>query len=136
MGASPSHTKMQQPGRRILIADDDAEIREMVRRVARPHGFEVIEAANAAEAQTLAAEGQPDLIVLDIAFPGEDGRDILATLKTDPRTSKIPVLVWSGRDAESARRISLSLGAEDFVEKASAQTLLTKINRLMLRLAE
>ncbi|MEP7051341.1 MAG: response regulator [Pseudomonadota bacterium] len=127
---------MQQPGRRLLIADDDAEIREMVRRVARPHGFEVIEAANAAEAQMLATEQQPDLIVLDIAFPGEDGRDILATLKTDPRTAKIPVLVWSGRDAESARRISLSLGAEDFVEKASAQTLITRINRLMLRLAE
>lgn len=108
----------------------------MVRRVARPHGFEVIEAANAAEAQMLATEQQPDLIVLDIAFPGEDGRDILATLKTDPRTAKIPVLVWSGRDAESARRISLSLGAEDFVEKASAQTLITRINRLMLRLAE
>ena len=125
---------MQQAGRRILIADDDAEVREMVRRVAGPQGFEVIEAANAAQAQALASEQQPDLIVLDIAFPGEDGRDILAALKADSRTTKIPVLVWSGRDAESARRISLGLGAEDFIEKASAQALLARIKRLMLRL--
>ena len=125
---------MQQAGRRILIADDDAEIRAMVRRVAGPYGFEVIEAANAAQAQALASEQQPDLIVLDIAFPGEDGRDILAALKADSRTTKIPVLVWSGRDAESARRISLGLGAEDFIEKASAQALLARIKRLMLRL--
>ncbi len=121
-------------GRRILIADDDDEIRLMVQRVASPYGFEVIEAANAKQALALATEKQPDLIVLDISFPGEDGRDILAHLKAEPLTAHIPVLVWSGRDAESARRIALSLGAEDFVEKASAQALLVRIKRLMVRL--
>ena len=121
-------------GRRILIADDDDAIRRMVVRVATPMGFEVIEVGHAVEVHAMALEKQPHLIVLDIEFPSGDGRDVLVRLKADPGTARIPVLVWSGRDAESARRIALGLGAEDFVEKATAQTLLAKIKRVLLRL--
>jgi two-component system KDP operon response regulator KdpE len=84
---------------------------------------------------SVALELKPDLIVLDIGFPDADGRDVLAKLKAEPRTSAIPVLVWSGRhDMESERRIAISLGAEDYVEKTDAQLLMRKIERLLLRL--
>jgi len=85
---------------------------------------------------TRAAKTKPELIVLDIAFPDADGRDILMALKADAQTAEIPVLVWSGavRDPESDRKIALSLGAEDYVEKTDAHTLLRKIERVLLRL--
>lgn len=80
-------------------------------------------------------ELKPDLLVLDLGFPDADGRDLLSKLKADPRTADIPVLVWSGeRDLEKERRIALSLGAEDYVEKTDAQLLLRKIERLLFRI--
>ena len=71
-----------------------------------------------------------------VRLPNADGRDLLSNLKRDPRTASIPVLVWSGQDADSQRRIALSLGAEDFVEKGTADELVSKIERLLFRLRE
>jgi CheY-like chemotaxis protein len=122
-------------GRRILLADDNDQVRGVVKRVAEQNGYEVVEASTGAAVQKIALETQPALVVLDIRFPDADGRDILALLKGDPRTASLPVLVWSGRDPDSDRRIALELGAEDFVEKGEAQELVAKITRVLLRLA-
>jgi CheY-like chemotaxis protein len=83
-----------------------------------------------------AADQKPDIIVLDIHFPDADGRDVLSRLKGDPRTAHIPVVVWSGRDPQSDRRIALDLGAEDYVEKRDPSSLLPKIERVLLRLSD
>ncbi|HEX3854334.1 MAG TPA: hypothetical protein VHW01_25395 [Polyangiaceae bacterium] len=65
------------------------------------------------------------------------GRDVLRKLKTDRRTARIPVVVWSGRGGhESDSRISLELDAEDYVQKGSVQSLFSKIERVMLRFRE
>jgi DNA-binding response OmpR family regulator len=122
-------------GRRILLADDNDQVRGVVKRVAEQNGYEVVEASTGAAVRKIALETQPALVVLDIRFPDADGRDILALLKGDPRTASLPVLVWSGRDPDSDRRIALELGAEDFVEKGEAQELVAKITRVLLRLA-
>lgn len=122
--------------RRILLADDNADVQDAVQRVAERDGYRIIRVTSGLDVHELTAATQPDLVVLDMQFPDADGRDILSRLKSDPRTAKIPVLVWSGRDAESDRRISLSLGAEDYVEKEGAFTLLRKIERVLLRLSE
>jgi DNA-binding response OmpR family regulator len=98
------------------------------------HGHEVVQTSLGGDVLSLAIEHQPHLIVLDLAFPDIDGRDVLSRLKADERTAEIPVLVWSGRaDAESDRRIALDLGAEDYVEKIDASALLRKIERILLR---
>ena len=82
-----------------------------------------------------AASLAPDVIVLDIEFPDADGRDVLSALKRDVRTMNIPVVVWSGRKGHgSDSRISLELGAEDYVEKNDAQLLLLKLERVLLKL--
>jgi CheY-like chemotaxis protein len=121
--------------RRILLADDNEVLQAAVERLAELRGHQVIRATTGASTLTIAIDAQPDLIVLDMAFPDADGRDILLKLKRDERTAKIPVLVWSGRtDPGSESRISLDLGAEDHMEKAGAQPLLLKIERMMLRL--
>ena len=120
---------------RILLADDDPAVHRMVQRVATEFGHELTQIRRGSAVLAAALESKPDLIVLDIGFPDADGRDVLAQLKAEARTADIPVLVWSGRhDLESERRIAISLGAEDYVEKTDAQLLMRKIERLLLRL--
>jgi two-component system KDP operon response regulator KdpE len=122
--------------RRILLADDDEQVQRAVMLTAAKVGYDLIVVTTGSDVVRRAAETAPELIVLDVSFPDADGRDILATLKVDPRTAEIPVLMWSGaaRDPESDRKIALSLGAEDYVEKVDAGTLLGKIRRVLLRL--
>lgn len=120
---------------RILLADDDPTVQRAVLRVATEFGHQVLQVRTGMAVLSIALQQKPDLIVLDIGFPDADGRDLLAQLKADTRTAQIPVLVWSARhDYESERRIALSLGAEDYVEKTDAQLLMRKIERLLYRL--
>lgn len=123
-------------GRQILLADDDEQVQRAVTRIAEKHSYEVIHVTTGGDVMRRAIETKPELIVLDVSFPDADGRDILMALKADARTAEIAVLVWSGdaRDPESDRKISLSLGAEDYIEKTDAQTLMRKIRRVLLRL--
>jgi DNA-binding response OmpR family regulator len=121
-------------GRQILLADDDNQVQRAVTRVAEKHGYNVIHVTTGENVLRRAIETMPELIVLDVSFPDADGRDILTALKADARTTEIPVVVWSARDPESDRKIALSLGAEDYVEKTDAQDLLRKIQRVLLRL--
>ena len=128
---------MSRAGWRVLLADDDAVVQEVVRCAAARAGHQVIAATSGARALELARSLQPDLIVLDIEFPDADGRDVLAKLKADPRTARIPVLVWSGRKvSDSDSRIALSLGAEDYVEKSDVRLLIRKLERVLLRFDE
>jgi CheY-like chemotaxis protein len=122
-------------GRRILFADDDPAVQRALQRLAEKSGFEVVPVLAGADVCQAALAEKPDLIVLDIHFPDADGRDVLSRLKADPVTANIPVLVWSGRDPQSDRRIALDLGAEDYVEKRDPSTLLPKIQRVLLRLS-
>ena len=120
--------------RRILLADDDESLQNLVKRAVEKHGHELIGVTEASSVLTVAATSQPDVIVLDIEFPGADGRDLLANLKADARTSGIPVIVWSGRRSnDSDSRISLELGAEDYVEKNDPALLIRKLERVLLR---
>jgi CheY-like chemotaxis protein len=114
-----------------LIADDDEKLRQVVQRAATAMGFEMVEAANGAELDARMREQRPDLIILDIEFPGDDGRDMLARLKSDKQTASIPILVWSGRDPMYARRTAFSLGADEYLEKGSAQGLLALVERML-----
>jgi len=120
--------------RRILLADDEEAVQLVVRRVAEKLGHQVISATRGSTVVEQAAQTRPDVIVLDIEFPDADGRDLLAALKRDARTADIPVLVWSGRKANSSDgRIALDLGAEDYVEKNDAQLLIRKLERIFLK---
>jgi CheY-like chemotaxis protein len=121
--------------RRILLADNNESVQRVVREVAEKRGHQLMQATTGASTLLLAIETQPDLIVLDLAFPDADGRDVLRQLKTNPETLQIPVVVWSGRTGhDSDSRISLDLGAEDYVEKDDAHLLMLKLERVLLRL--
>jgi len=121
---------------RILLVDDNEAIQRVVGRVAEKRGHQVFPALTGAAALESAITLTPDIIVLDMGLPDADGRDVLNKLKAAKQTAHIPVVVWSGREGESDSRISLTLGAEDYVEKTDPLLLIRKLERVLLRLDE
>jgi CheY-like chemotaxis protein len=98
----------------ILVCDDDPSLRELVRATLGPR-YRFLEAADGAEALTIAREERPDLIVLDVMLPGLSGIEVLEVLRTDGALGSIPVVVitaWS--HAEIDAQIA---GADRFVSK-------------------
>jgi two-component system KDP operon response regulator KdpE len=121
---------------RILLVDDSQTVQQSVRDVAEARGHQMSSATTGAAALEAASTTGPDIIVLDMGLPDADGRDVLNKLKAHKMTAHIPVIVWSGREGESDSRISLSLGAEDYIEKTDALLLIRKLERVLLRLDE
>ncbi len=107
MGAS------DQPGV-ILVADDDPTFLLLVRTLLEREGHEVVQACDGEGVLSALDDRRPDLIVLDIEMPGMSGLEVLSRLRPRVRT---PVLVVSGREAESERVLAFDLGADDYVVK-------------------
>jgi DNA-binding response OmpR family regulator len=116
----------------ILVADSDTQLLKRVSDLARNEGYDVIVSCAGNDVIQLARSRRPALIVLDVEFPDVDGRDLLQAIKRDPGIAAIPVLMWSGRDYDSDRRIALELGAADYVPKSDTLMLMPKIARLLL----
>ena len=106
---------MTKPSAKILIVDDDDEIRSLLQVVLTREGFDVREAKDAATARRmLAARDAADLIILDIMMPGEDGLTFCQRLR---ETQDIPVLMVSARSLSVDRSIGLETGADDYLPK-------------------
>jgi two-component system, OmpR family, KDP operon response regulator KdpE len=99
---------------RILVVDDEPQIRRFLRPALTAAGFDVETAATAAEARRLAATRAPDLIVLDLGLPDGDGKTVIETVRA---FSAVPIIVLSARDQEIEKIAALDLGANDYVEK-------------------
>lgn len=123
-------------GALVLVVDDDELLQELVKIALEGEGFAVAQAFTGAEMRTQLARARPDLIVLDLALPDADGRELLAALKKDPKRASIPVLLWTARYPDSDRAIALDLGAEDFFEKGPANDLVSKIERILMRISD
>ncbi len=103
--------------RRVLVVDDEREIRAVLRAYLEAEGHTVVEAATGAEAlrRALATDGTaPDLVLLDIGLPDLDGLDVLRTLR---RSSDVYVILVTARADEADTLIGLSTGADDYVTK-------------------
>jgi two-component system KDP operon response regulator KdpE len=98
----------------ILIVDDEAQIRMILRISLAAQGYRVLEAGSGRAGLALAAEARPDLLVLDLGLPDLDGREVLAELR---RWSAMPVLVLSVRAGDSEKVLCLDGGANDYVTK-------------------
>lgn len=103
---------------RILIAEDDAAVLNLYSRYAQKRGHTVLLARDGAEALVVIASELPDLVMLDIAMPKLDGRDVLRQLKASARTRNIPVVVVTASGGEqNLRSLLVELGAADVLEK-------------------
>jgi signal transduction histidine kinase len=118
----------------ILVVDDSPELRELTREVLLSERFAVLEAGSGAEALARAAEGGPDLIVLDVALPDLDGFEVCRRLKRDRRTAHIPVLHLSGVRRETEDRVrGLETGAEAYLIRPLEPAELVATVRALLR---
>ncbi len=102
---------------RILVVDDEAPLRTLLTRFLQLDHHEVITAENGAQALTLVAERQPDLVLLDINMPVMSGMDALRRLKADPLTRDVPVVMVSSEMDVDGIASCLKLGAEDYLPK-------------------
>ncbi len=99
---------------RILIVEDEASIAEPFARLLRREGFEPTVAATAAEALSAARDTEPDLVLLDLALPDGDGRDVCRVLRAE---RDVPVIMVTARGTETDRIVGLEIGADDYVVK-------------------
>nr|WP_040659761.1 response regulator transcription factor [Oscillibacter ruminantium] len=98
----------------ILIAEDDEDIRAMLRLYLESEGFSVTEAENGTAALLQAREQRPDLILLDIMMPELDGFSVIKALRSE---SNIPILILSARTQDHDKILGLNLGADDYIAK-------------------
>jgi DNA-binding response OmpR family regulator len=99
----------------ILIVEDDAEIRRLVGDLLRQEGFTVEEAENAGAMDGVIARVRPDLVILDLMLPGEDGLSICRRLRS--RDALLPILMLTAKSDEIDRVIGLEMGADDYLVK-------------------
>ncbi|MGI9355044.1 MAG: response regulator [Rhizobiaceae bacterium] len=105
---------MENENTRILVCDDELDVREMVQEYLEKRGFQVSMAANSEELRMVLSSGGIDLIILDINMPGEDGLAVLRSLRPD---SKIPVVMLTAAGEVVDRIIGLEMGADDYLGK-------------------
>lgn len=101
-------------GYKILIADDEAEIRDVLRLYLEKDGYDVIEAADGIEAMEKLRKASPDLAILDIMMPGLDGYRVLRNIREN---NNIPVIMLSAKDTDADKILGLDLGADDYITK-------------------
>lgn len=117
--------------KKILIADDEAEIRQLIKLYLENEGYEVTEAKDGNEAILKLHSMTPDLCILDIMMPGIDGYQVLKKLRSD---SNIPVIILSAKDADSEKILGLNLGADDYISKPfNPLELVARVNSAMRR---
>ncbi|MDQ6737380.1 MAG: ATP-binding protein, partial [Gemmatimonadota bacterium] len=116
-------------GARIMLADDNADVREYVGRLLRNHGWEVHAYADGVAALAAAQLDPPDLVLSDIMMPGLDGFGLLKAMRNDPRTGATPMILLSARAGEESRIEGLEAGADDYLVKPfSARELVARVD--------
>jgi two-component system, OmpR family, KDP operon response regulator KdpE len=116
---------------RILVVDDDPQIRRVMRATLVSHSYEVIEARDGAEGLEKAAQEMPSLVLLDMNMPGMDGLETCRLLR---RGSDTPVIILSVRNSEKDKVAALDAGADDYVTKPfSIEELLARIRAALRR---
>lgn len=110
-------TEHQHPHRsrgRLLVVDDDLEVRRIVIRLLEAEGYDAVEAATRSEVMAAIASARPDLILLDVMLAGDDGFDLLSAIR---RTHDVPVIFLTAKVEEADRILGLRLGADDYIVK-------------------
>ncbi len=117
--------------KKILVADDEADIRHLLRQSLSSE-YEVVEAVDGIEAVIKANEHKPDLIILDIMMPRQDGYKTCIKIKSSEDTRNIPVLMLTGVDYELNRKLGEQLGAADYLTKPfMLETLIHAVKKLI-----
>jgi DNA-binding response OmpR family regulator len=107
-----------EPSATVLVVDDDVTIRRLLQITLETEGFGVVTAGDGIEAlRRVQADPRPDLVLLDIMMPGMDGLQVCHTLKNDPATQEMPVVLLSAKAQSHDVELGLRVGADDYVTK-------------------
>jgi two-component system, OmpR family, phosphate regulon response regulator PhoB len=129
-----SNEIMLMQGKTILVVEDEAPIREMLRFALSRAEFRVVEAASAQEARLRIADQRPDLILMDWMMPGVSGVDLTRELKLQTTTRDIPVIMVTARTEEEDKVRGLNVGCDDYVSKPfSYPELIARIQAVLRR---
>jgi DNA-binding response OmpR family regulator len=116
---------------RVLVVEDDEGIREMLKYNLASAGFSVQEARDGAAGLRTARTARPDLILLDLMLPGMSGFDFCRALR---KTSRVPIIMITAKDAEIDKIVGLELGADDYITKPfSIREVLARVNAVLRR---
>jgi two-component system phosphate regulon response regulator PhoB len=119
---------------KILIVDDEPETVEIVEFNLKQAGFGVVSASDGGEALKKAKSAAPALIVLDLMLPEIDGMEVCKSLRRDPVTANIPVIMLTAKATELDRVLGLELGADDYLTKPfSPRELVLRVKKLLER---
>lgn len=117
---------------KILIADDERDIRDLVAFALRFAGYEVLTTSNGEEAVRAVLEEAPDLILLDVRMPRMTGYEACRQIKAQPGTQDIPIIFLSAKGQEAEVNAGLQLGAVEYIVKPfSPEDLLTRVKTIL-----
>jgi two-component system phosphate regulon response regulator PhoB len=120
--------------RRIVVIEDEADIRDVLRYNLEREGFEVTCATDGEEGLAAVRRAEPDLVLLDLLLPGLDGLEVCRLLKGDERTQRIPIIMVTAKGEEADIVLGLGVGADDYAPKPfSPRELVARIRAVLRR---
>jgi two-component system, OmpR family, alkaline phosphatase synthesis response regulator PhoP len=128
------HHSMEPKGKKILIADDEPDILEILEYNLTAEGYTVFKARDGDEALAQAKQQQPDLIILDVMMPRKTGMEVCQILRSQPVFSNTLIIMLTALSDESSHVKGLEMGADDYVSKPiSPKVLISRVNALFRR---
>ena len=122
------------PGRKILVVEDEPDIRKLVHYSLVQERLQPVEAEDGEKALRLLDREKPDLIILDLMLPGLSGLEICKRLRERPETARIPILMLTAKASEADRVVGLEMGADDYLTKPfSPRELVARVKAILRR---
>jgi len=119
---------------RVLVAEDDADIADLVRHYLQKAGFEADVVGSGRDVLPHVRRSAPDLIILDVMLPGLDGLEVCRAIRADVNTAGIPIIMLTAKGEESDRIVGLELGADDYITKPfSPNEVVARVRALLRR---
>ena len=119
---------------RVLVVEDEQDLQDVIGYNLRELGYEVVLTERGADVPMLMRQQRPDLVILDLMLPDVSGLEVCRTLKSDPATRGVPVIMVTAKGAEVDRVVGFELGADDYVVKPfSVRELLLRVQAVLRR---
>lgn len=120
--------------RRILVVDDDKDIRKLVENILQKEGFMTVGSESGSDALKKIQLNKPDLVILDLQLPDRDGFEVCRVIRADPTLRTVPVVMLTVQSADSFKVAGLEMGADDYITKPFKQTeLIARVKALFRR---
>jgi phosphate regulon transcriptional regulator PhoB len=132
---SPAQQARERVRQKILVVEDESDIRELLGYNLSQEGFAVEEAADGAEAFERIGRRSPDLVLLDLMLPRMPGLELCQRLRAQPETAQLPIIVLTAKGSELDRVLGLEMGADDYIVKPfSPREVVARVKALLRRI--